>query len=113
MFAFTFCEAYRVAFSWAIVNVGQIVLVAALMTAAMVISLTLYAMTTKYLELATRTEVLNKRMDLMSELLRLLQHQHENAHSVKLEWIVIWLIFMSVFLEMAVLFGKFFDVQLE
>lgn len=47
MFAFTFCEAYMVAFSCAVVNDGMLVLQAALMTAAMVIALTFYALTTK------------------------------------------------------------------
>jgi uncharacterized Rmd1/YagE family protein len=33
------------------------------------------------------------------QLLHVLQQQHENAHSVKLEWIVIWLIVVSCVLE--------------
>lgn len=45
--AFTFCESYIVAFACAAVNDGQIVLMAAFMTAAMVGGLTLYAFTTK------------------------------------------------------------------
>lgn len=47
MFAFTFCEAYTVAFCCAAVNDAQIVLAAAFMTAAMVLALTFYALTTK------------------------------------------------------------------
>eukprot|EP00347_Sterkiella_histriomuscorum_P015636 403356276 len=47
MFAFTFCEAYMVAFCCAVINDGQIVLAAAFMTAAMVVALTFYAFTTK------------------------------------------------------------------
>lgn len=60
----------------------------------------LYRMTMGYMEMEPRIAVLNKRLDLMRELLRVLQQQHENAHSVKLEWIVIWLIVISCVLEM-------------
>lgn len=48
MAAFTFCEAYVVAFVCAVVNDGQTVLAAAFFTAAMVIGLTIYALTTKH-----------------------------------------------------------------
>ena len=47
MMAFTFCEAYTTAFICAAVGKPDIVLAAAFMTAGMVISLTIYAMTTK------------------------------------------------------------------
>eukprot|EP01031_Cornospumella_fuschlensis_P033892 gene33892-41008_t len=70
----------------------------------------LYRMTAMYLEMEPRTEVLNKRLDLLRELLRLVQHQHENAHNVKLEWIVIWLIIVSVVLELYVILGHYFDL---
>lgn len=59
----------------------------------------LYRMAMNYLEMEPRTEVLNKRLDLLRELLSVLQQQHENAHAVKLEWTVIWLIVTSVILE--------------
>jgi uncharacterized Rmd1/YagE family protein len=59
----------------------------------------LYSMTMGYMEMLPRIAVLNKRLNLMRELLRVLQQQHENAHSVKLEWIVIWLIVISCVLE--------------
>lgn len=70
----------------------------------------LYRMTAMYLEMEPRTEVLNKRLDLLRELLRLVQHQHENAHNVKLEWIVIWLIIVSVVLELYVILGHYLDL---
>lgn len=60
----------------------------------------LYSMAQSYLEMAPRTEVLNKRLDLLRELLSVLQQQHENAHGVKLEWIIIWLIVTCVVLEL-------------
>jgi uncharacterized Rmd1/YagE family protein len=69
----------------------------------------LYRMTGMYLEMEPRTEVLNKRLDLLRELLRLVQHQHENAHNVKLEWIVIWLIVVSVVLELYIIVGQMLE----
>lgn len=52
-----------------------------------------------YLEMAGRTEILNKRLDMLRELLDVLQQQMENSHSVKLEWIVIYLIVAEVVLQ--------------
>ena len=52
-----------------------------------------------YLEMSGRTEILNKRLDMLRELLDVLQQQMENAHAVKLEWIVIWLIVVEVVLQ--------------
>ena len=46
-----------------------------------------------------RTEILNKRLDMLRELLDVLQQQMENAHAVKLEWIVIYLIIAEVLLQ--------------
>lgn len=48
MFAFTFCEAYLVAFCCAAVKDPELVMSAAFMTAGIVCGLTLYAMTTKH-----------------------------------------------------------------
>ncbi len=59
----------------------------------------IYRMTSMYLEMEPRTDVLNKRLDLLRELLSVLQQQQENTHKVKLEWIVILLILISVLLE--------------
>lgn len=73
----------------------------------------LYRLMLSYMELKERLEVLNNRMDLLSDLLRMIQHQHETAHGVKLEWIVIWLIFMSVALEILLILGKVFNWRLE
>ena len=58
-----------------------------------------YRLTMRYLEMENRTEILNKRLDMLRELLGVLQQQHENAHAVTVEWIVIWLIIISVVLE--------------
>ena len=47
MLAFTLCEAYSIAFCCAVVNDAKTVLAAMAITAAIVISLTIYAITTK------------------------------------------------------------------
>jgi uncharacterized Rmd1/YagE family protein len=65
-----------------------------------------YHMVMEYLEMSGRTSILNKRLDLLRELLDVLQHQMENEHGVKLEWIVIWLIVVEVVLQaMAIISG--------
>jgi uncharacterized Rmd1/YagE family protein len=56
-------------------------------------------MVCSYLEMSGRTEILNKRLDMMRELLDVLQQLMENSHAVKLEWIVIWLIVAEVVLQ--------------
>ena len=58
-----------------------------------------YKLFSSYLEMAGRTEILNKRLDMLRELLDVLQQQMENAHAVKLEWIVIYLIVAEVVLQ--------------
>ena len=60
----------------------------------------------RYLEMSGRTEVLNKRLDMLRELLDVLQQQMENAHAVKLEWIVIWLIVIEVDLQVLAIGGQ-------
>ena len=47
MLAFTFCEAYMVAFVCAVVGDAKLVVAAAFMTAGIVVGLTVYALTTK------------------------------------------------------------------
>lgn len=63
-----------------------------------------YKLIMSYLQMGARTEVLNKRLDMMRELLDVLQQQMENDHGVKLEWIVIWLIVVEVALQMIAIF---------
>ena len=62
-----------------------------------------YKLVMRYLEMSGRTEVLNKRLDMLRELLDVLQQQMENSHAVKLEWIVIWLIIIEVDLQIMVI----------
>ena len=66
----------------------------------------MYRMTMLYLEMETRTEILNKRLDMLRELLGVLQQQHENENALKLEVIVIWLIVISIFVELAQVFTE-------
>ena len=64
----------------------------------------IYRKTMLYLEMETRTEILNKRLDMLRELLGVLQQQHENENAMKLEVIIIWLIVISIIVESANLF---------
>lgn len=59
-----------------------------------------YKLAKTYFEIDSRASVLNTRLNMLKDLLRVLQQQHESAHSVKLEWIVIWLIVVSVGVEL-------------
>ena len=63
-------------------------------------------MVCKYLEKSERTDVLNKRLDMLKELLVVIQQQMENDHAIKLEWIVIWLILAEVAIEIFAMFSK-------
>mmetsp|Transcript_1169 Transcript_1169/g.1899 ORF Transcript_1169/g.1899 Transcript_1169/m.1899 type:complete len:426 (+) Transcript_1169:137-1414(+) len=58
-----------------------------------------YLVVAKYLEMESRVEVLNTRLDMLKELLDMIQQQMQNAHASKLEWIVIWLIVIEVVIE--------------
>ena len=58
-----------------------------------------YKMVMDYLEMPGRTEILNKRLDMMRELLDVLQQQMESNHALNLEWIVIYLIVVEVVLQ--------------
>ena len=53
----------------------------------------------EYLEMSNRTSVLNKRLELMRELLRVLQKKMENLHGSEIEWTVIWLIVICIVLD--------------
>jgi uncharacterized Rmd1/YagE family protein len=55
-----------------------------------------YNRSRKHVEVENRVEVLNKRMEVLSELLSILQEEKSESHSSRLEWIVIWLIIMEV-----------------
>jgi uncharacterized Rmd1/YagE family protein len=52
-----------------------------------------YRKTRKYLDMEERVDILNKRLDIVRELLEILHNQAAEQHSVRQEWIIIWLIF--------------------
>jgi uncharacterized Rmd1/YagE family protein len=58
----------------------------------------LYAMTANYLDVETRVEVLNQRLDVIHELLEMLGNELNHQHSSRLEWTIIGLIIMEVVL---------------
>lgn len=60
----------------------------------------LYAMAANYLDLETRVEVLNHRLDVIHELFEMLGNELNHQHSSRLEWTIIGLIVMEVFLSL-------------
>jgi uncharacterized Rmd1/YagE family protein len=56
----------------------------------------LYAMTANYLDVETRVEVLNQRLDVIHELFEMLGTELNHQHSSLLEWTIIVLIVMEV-----------------
>lgn len=68
-----------------------------------------YELATAYLDLSTRVDIVNTRLDILRELLDMLSSQLEVDHSVRLEWIVIWLIVAEVVLELASILWDHFD----
>lgn len=59
----------------------------------------LYAMTNNYLDIDTRVEVLNQRLDVVHELFEMLGNELNHQHSSRLEWTIICLIVIEVFLS--------------
>ena len=60
----------------------------------------LYKMITVYLDVQTRVEVLNKRLDILHELLEVLGNELNLQHSSRLEMTIIWLIIFEVVLTL-------------
>lgn len=58
----------------------------------------LYNMTAKYLDIETRVEVLNHRLDVIHELFDMLGNELNHQHSSRLEWTIIGLIVLEVVL---------------
>ena len=57
-----------------------------------------YTTTANYLDLETRVEVLNQRLDVIHELFQMLGTELNNQHSSRLEWTIIMLIFIELIL---------------
>lgn len=60
----------------------------------------LYAMIAKYLDVETRVEVLNQRLDVVHELFEMLGNELNHQHSSRLEWTIICLIVIEVTLSL-------------
>lgn len=59
-----------------------------------------YRMITSYLDVQTRVEVLNKRLDIVHELFEVLGNELNHQHSSRLELTIIWLIVFEVVLTL-------------
>jgi uncharacterized Rmd1/YagE family protein len=57
-----------------------------------------YLSVAKYLELVPRTELLNRKLEAMHELLEILAGEQNHKHSSFLEWIIIILIAVEIVL---------------
>jgi len=55
-----------------------------------------YEATAQYLELESRVDVYNQRLDIVGELVDNLNDRLVHSHSAKLEWIIIWLIVTEI-----------------
>ena len=60
----------------------------------------LYAMIANYLDIETRVEVLNQRLDVVHELFEMLGNELNHQHSSRLEWTIIGLIIIEVALTL-------------
>ena len=60
----------------------------------------LYNVAANYLELTPRTEVLTKKLETIHELLEMLADEQKHQHSSALEWIIIWLIAVEIFISL-------------
>lgn len=56
----------------------------------------LYIMISNYLDIGSRVEVLNQRLDVVHELFNVLGNELNHQHSSRLEWTIIWLILIEV-----------------
>jgi uncharacterized Rmd1/YagE family protein len=65
----------------------------------------LYMMIAKYLDIRPRVEVLNKRLNVIRDLLTMLAQEVNHKHSAILEWVVIWLIATELVLGLNEVFG--------
>jgi uncharacterized Rmd1/YagE family protein len=62
-----------------------------------------YDLAWNYLEMTSRVDVLNKRMDMIKDLLDMLQRQVEHNELMRLDWMIIWLIIIFCSLEVGAL----------
>eukprot|EP00052_Salpingoeca_macrocollata_P031336 m.322512 g.322512 ORF g.322512 m.322512 type:complete len:393 (-) comp27048_c0_seq1:69-1247(-) len=60
-----------------------------------------YTKCRKFLDIDQRVEVLNRRLDVLAELLEILRLEKSEQHNIRLEWIIIWLIVVEIVLGVA------------
>ena len=65
----------------------------------------LYTMVANHLDLETRLQVLNQRLDIVHDLFEMLGNELNHQHSSKLEWIIIWLIVIEVVITLLHQYG--------
>lgn len=58
-----------------------------------------YHMASNYMDISTRLDILNRRLDVIHELYDILSDQLKHSHSSRLEWVVIGLIITEVLLH--------------
>ena len=58
----------------------------------------LYLLSARYLEVQPRTEVLNRKLQIIHEMFDMLADEQKHKHSSLLEWIIIWLIAIEIVL---------------
>jgi|SRR5579871_104387 len=61
----------------------------------------LYRLIAQDLDITARVNVLNRRLDIVKDLFELLSNEVDHRHSVRLEWIIIILIFVEVLVTFA------------
>lgn len=62
----------------------------------------LYLMMANYLDVRTRVEILNQRLNVIHGLFEMLATELNHSHSNRLEWAVIWLILIEVIISLVV-----------
>lgn len=68
--------------------------------------LPLYQTTRDYMEITQRVELLNKKLEVISDLMEMLNEHVSKRHGESLEWVVIWLVFACVIIA-------FFEIYLN
>jgi uncharacterized Rmd1/YagE family protein len=59
----------------------------------------LYKRMVKYLDVNNRVKILNKRLDILRELVEVLNQELTQQHGDKLEWIIIWLLVAEILIS--------------
>jgi uncharacterized Rmd1/YagE family protein len=61
-----------------------------------------YLLMANYLDVRTRVEILNQRLNVIHDLFEMLGTELNHSHSNRLEWIIIWLILIEVIISLTV-----------